>query len=370
MQNNRKIRLGVLFGGQSCEHEVSVVSARCVYQALDLNKYDITLIGIAKSGEWVMADDPKLNFERKLVLPEGQVPVMLDPRETGAVVPRHIGEDGGGALATLDVIFPILHGPYGEDGTVQGLLELSGIAYVGSGVTGSAVGMDKAVAKSVYHAEGIPQAKYEVFRRNEWVEDSDAVVQKIESSLPYPLFTKPANLGSSVGITKVKASESLVPAIEMAFDFDMKIVVEQSLENCHEVEVSVLGNNDPVTSVVGEIIPGGEFYDYEDKYVNDDYRTVIPVDLPDSVVQTVQNYAIQAFTAIDASGLARADFFVSKNSHQVYINELNTMPGFTPISMYPQLWEASGLSYVQLLDRLIELAIERYEDRKSRKIVL
>ena len=370
MYMDRKIRVGLLYGGRSCEHEVSVTSARCVYQALDPEKYEVSLLGISKSGEWVLADDSVPVLDAKVVEPEGQLSVMLDYHVSGRIVPRSVKQEVSNSLATLDVVFPILHGPFGEDGTVQGLLELAGLAFVGSGVTGSAVGMDKAVAKAVFTAEKIPQSKYLVLRKSRWESSHDAVIEELEANLNYPLFVKPANLGSSVGISKAKETKELVAAIDLAANFDLKIVVEEGFENCHEVEVSVLGNEQPEASVVGEIIPGGDFYDYRDKYIDDLYRLVIPADLPESVSRTIQELAIRAFLAIDCAGLARVDFFVGRDDHKVYISEINTMPGFTPISMYPKLWEAGGLSYAELLDRLIELALQRREQQNQKQTVL
>lgn len=361
MHANRKIRLGLLFGGRSCEHEVSVRSAHCIYRALDLDKYEVSLIGIAKSGEWVLSDDGKSFLDLKVVGLSGQSLVMLDCHKSGRLLVHPDVGNASDSFTSLDVIFPVLHGPYGEDGTVQGLFELANIAYVGSGVTGSSVSMDKAVAKSVFAAEGIPQAEYEVVRANSWQTRREEVVAEIEARLSYPLFVKPANLGSSVGISKASNTAELESAMDLAARFDLKLLVEEGFQNCHEIEVSVLGNDEPEVSVVGEIIPGGEFYDYNDKYIDGLSRMEIPAKLPVAVGWTVQEYAMRAFTAVDAAGLARVDFFVNRHDHDVYINEINTLPGFTPISMYPKLWEASGLNYASLLDRLIELAIERRE---------
>ena len=370
MTVDRKIRLGLLYGGRSCEHEVSVTSARCIYQALDSEKYEISLLGISKSGEWVLSDESMPVLDSKVVEPEGQTSIMLDYHNSGSILPRSTGQNVSHSIASLDVIFPILHGPFGEDGTVQGLFELADIAYVGSGVTGSAVGMDKAVTKAVFTAEGIPQANYQVVRKSRWETEREDLVREIESGLSYPLFVKPANLGSSVGISKSTTTAELKSAMDLAVKFDLKVIVEEGFENCHEIEVSVLGNEEPEASVVGEIIPGGDFYDYKDKYVDNLSRVEIPANLPEAVCRVIQDHAKRVFTAIDAAGLARVDFFVSRENHNVYINEINTLPGFTPISMYPKLWEASGLGYSQLLDRLIELALERHEQRGQRQITL
>ncbi len=370
MDGNGKIHLGLLYGGRSCEHEVSVISARCIHQALDPEKYAISLIGIAKSGEWLLMDDSTTALECKEVVSAGQRSVSLDHTSTGQIRLRDGLHGDLQSILKLDVIFPVLHGPFGEDGTIQGLLELAGIAYVGSGVTGSAVGMDKAVAKAVFSSAGIPQTAYRVFRKSSWESDPDAMIQAVEGSLHYPVFVKPVNLGSSVGISKAGNQDELKAAIDDAARFDLKIIVEQGLENCHEVEVSILGNDRPVASAVGEIIPGGEFYDYRDKYINNRSRAVIPAELPAEVVECIQKYAVQAFLGTDAAGLARVDFFVERKTFDVYINEINTMPGFTPISMYPQLWAADGIDYSDLLDRLIQLALERRDRLNQKRLVL
>ncbi len=365
-----KLRIALLFGGQSCEHEVSVTSARCIYEALDSNRFDVTLIGITKLGSWFWITDPKPIFESKEVTPDGHRPVMLDYRKRGTVLALNEKNNSFESLNLIDVIFPILHGPYGEDGTIQGLLELSRTPFIGSGVTGSAVAMNKAVAKFVCEAESIPQAKYLVINRSRWEAHQEEVFQEIESSLRYPLFIKPCSLGSSVGISKVHDSTNLKTCMDFAAKFDLALVVEEGFENCYEVEVSVIGNDDPSASVVGEIIPGAEFYDYEDKYVNNLTQFDIPVELPDRVVATIQNHAICAYKAMSVQGLARVDFFVDKESHQVYLNEINTMPGFTPISMYPKLWESSGIKYADLIDTLIQYALNRRQEQDRTQYVL
>ncbi len=370
MNNNGKVRVGLICGGKSCEHEVSVISARCIYEALDRDKYEISLLGISKAGDWVLFENGLPALEAGVVLPTDRMKVHLDHAGSGELSSISEPKTVSPKLPMLDVIFPVLHGPYGEDGTVQGLMELAGIAYIGSGVTGSAVGMDKAVAKAVCAAEGIPQTKYRVFRKYQWEANPNAVLQEIEHELAYPIFVKPANLGSSVGISKAKNLAELREAIDLAAQFDIKLIIEQGMENCYEIEVSVLGNDQPQASVVGEIVPGAEFYDYQDKYYNDLAEAIIPADLPPEVVSQIQKYAIEAFLAIDAAGLARVDFFVKRDNHQIYINEINTMPGFTPISMYPKLWAASGIAYSELLDRLIQLALERRDQVNQKKLVL
>ena len=358
MSKRKKIRLGIVYGGQSSEHEVSVISARCVCEALDYDKYEIQLIGISKEGQWLLAGNDRKHLAATAVDASELQPLSLDYIGSGSLQETNV--DAGGSL---DVVFPVLHGPYGEDGTIQGLLEMAGIPYVGSGMVGSGVGMDKAVAKMVYKAEGVPQSEYLVVYVSEWQADSNAILEKITGSLKFPIFVKPANMGSSVGVSKAKSVPELVTAMNLAARYDVKLVVEESFENCHEIEVSVLGNENPQASVVGEIIPGGEFYDYKDKYIDGKSQVEIPANIPSHASEQVRDYAVRVFRAIDAAGLARVDFFVSKDDHQVYINEINTIPGFTPISMYPKLWEASGIGYSELIDRLIELALERHAMR-------
>ena len=367
---DRKIRIILLFGGQSCEHEVSVTSASCIYDALDVKKFDVTLIGITKSGRWTWISDPQPIFDSKVVSEEGNQPVILDYRSRGKILVLDEKNNTYDSLPPHDVIFPILHGPYGEDGTVQGLLELSRTPFIGAGVTGSAVAMNKAVAQAVCAAESIPQAKYLVFNRSRWESDRETVVQEIENTLHYPLFIKPSSLGSSIGINKVRDSAQLKDAMDFASKFDLILIVEEGFENCYEVEVSVLGNDEPQASVVGELIPGAEFYDYDDKYINDVTEFEIPANLPDSVSEQIQIYAIRAYTAMKVYGLARVDFFVDKESHQVYLNEINTLPGFTPISMYPKLWMASGKSYADLIGDLIECAMQRRKQQDRTQYVL
>ena len=366
----QKIRIILLFGGQSCEHEVSVTSAGCIYDALDSSRFDVTLIGIAKTGCWVWVTNPQPIFDSKVVSEQGNQPVILDYRRRGKILVLDELNKTYDLLPECDVIFPILHGPYGEDGTVQGLLELSRIPFIGAGVTGSAVAMNKAVAQAVCAAESIPQAKYLVFNRSRWESDQVTVVQEIENSLHYPLFIKPSSLGSSVGISKVRDAAQLKDAMNFAAKFDLILIVEEGFENCYEVEVSVIGNDEPQASLVGEIIPGAEFYDYDDKYINDVTEFEIPADLPDAVSEQIQNYAIRAFTAMKVYGLARVDFFVDKETHQIYLNEINTMPGFTPISMYPKLWMASGTSYSDLIGELIEHAKQRRKEQDRTQYVL
>ncbi len=334
------------------------MSAGNIYAALDATRYQVTLIGITKEGQWLLDPDAKA-IGSSAIESKGLIPVALSHDGRNTLVAQNYSEQSVQQLGKLDLIFPVLHGPFGEDGTVQGLLELAGVAYVGSGVAGSAVGMDKAVANSVFKSEGIPQAPFQVCRAGEWEANPEAILKALTSELRYPVFVKPANLGSSVGICKASDEESLRDAIDVALRHDIKLVVEQGIEDCHEIEVAVLGNEQPKASQAGEIVPGGEFYDYHDKYHNGLARTIIPAPISESATAKVRDYAVRAFKAIDAAGLARVDFFVGRASDDVYINEINTMPGFTDISMYPKLWEASGIGYAELIDRLVELALER-----------
>lgn len=355
-----KRRVALVFGGRSAEHEVSVISARSVLAALDPDRYEVLLIGIDKQGGW----------HRLPALPPtsaaGRLPSVAGGAGSAVALSRP-GEraivDEAGRREDIDVVLPILHGPFGEDGTIQGMLELAGVPYAGSGVLGSAVGMDKAVQKVLFAQAGLPVTPHEVVYEREWEEDHQAVEARA-LALGLPLFVKPATLGSSVGVTKVKHLDELPAAVEEALSYARKALVERSVEGAREIECAVLGNDDPVASVPGEVIPGAEFYDYWAKYVNEGSRLEIPARLPPEVTEEVQRAAIAAFRAIDAAGMARVDFFY-REPDEILVNEINTIPGFTHISMYPKLWEASGLSYAELVDRLIELAIERY--RKERK---
>lgn len=358
-----KIRVGVIFGGRSGEHEVSLMSAKSVISALDPHKYDIIPLAIDKNGKWLLPNEAVKMLDAAVapmlatdipVAEGGQFPLVPDP---------------GAKTAYLDVIFPVLHGPHGEDGTVQGLLELANIAYVGAGVLGSAVSMDKAMMKSVFSQAGLPVLKWETVIRRHWEQNPDPAIDAIEAKIGYPCFIKPANLGSSVGISKACSREQLVEAVNLACEFDRRVIVEQGLIKPREIECSVLGNDDPIVSVPGEIVPGNEFYDYEAKYLNDSSQLIIPADVTPEQRRLLEDYSIRAFRAVDCAGMARVDFFITEDQ-QVVINEINTIPGFTRISMYPKLWEASGISYRELLDRLIELALERHEDRKRRRISL
>ena len=354
-----RIRVGVLFGGRSAEHEVSVTSARSVLESIDRDKYEVTMIGIDREGRWLAAGDATALLAAGEVGGEDLKPVALDYPGGELVM-----QNGTAGSRPVDVIFPILHGPYGEDGTVQGLMDLAGVAYVGSGVLGSAVGMDKDMMKRVFQAEGFDQVEFAAVLRSRWREEPEAVRTELEERLGYPMFVKPANLGSSVGISKARDPGELAAGLDEAARYDRKLVVEAEAADCREVEVSVLGYEDPEVSVAGEIVPGNEFYDYRAKYLEDNSELIIPARIRPQTQERVRELGRRAFLAVEAAGLARVDFFVSRGEQErVYLNEINTMPGFTPISMYPKLWEASGVSYPELIDRLIQLALERHRDR-------
>lgn len=354
-----KLRVVVLFGGRSGEHEVSLQSAASVIAALDKKKYEVIPVGITKEGSWLAGVEPGQLAEKGQQ--EG-VPVALlaDPTRKSLI---RLGQGFGERyLQEIDVVFPVLHGTYGEDGTIQGLLELAGIPYVGAGVLASSLGMDKALMKTVFARAGLPQARFWPCLRKDWEKNREAVIAEIEKRFAYPCFVKPANLGSSVGVSKAHDREELVEALELAAKYDRKMIVEEFID-AREVEVSVLGNDEPVASVPGEIIPLREFYDYEAKYVDGNSELVVPAQLPRDVVSVLQDFAVRAFKAVDCAGMARVDFFLTRPEGRVLVNEINTIPGFTRFSMYPRLWEVSGLSYPQLLDRLIELARERHREK-------
>jgi D-alanine-D-alanine ligase len=356
-----KLHVAVLFGGRSGEHEVSLMSARSVLSVLDPAKYDVTQIGITHEGKWLTGKDVLGSFEAHKT--DDLLPVVIfpDPSEKGLYVLE--GFSGLKRWANVDVYFPVLHGTFGEDGTMQGLFELADVAYVGAGVVGSSVGMDKGVFIDVMVANQIPVVDTMVVLRTEIQNNMTAVIQNTEKIGGYPLFTKPANLGSSVGVTKCSNRSDLQEGLMEAALFDRRVLVQKGIRNAREIEVSVLGNDDPVASVPGEILPSREFYSYESKYVDGTSGLVIPAELPAGVAEKICDYAVRAYKAIDCAGMARVDFFVEKDTDQVYLNELNTIPGFTRISMYPKLWEASGLSYGKLVDRLIELALQRKAER-------
>jgi len=367
-----KIRIGVLFGGQSGEHEVSLVSASAVMDALDRTKYEIVPIGITKQGRWVAGDnalpalaalaDPKLlPASAELKMQNAELNNISEQSEKQKTALAMIDSQFSilNSQFSIDVVFPVLHGPMGEDGTVQGLLELAGVTYVGCGVLASAVGLDKAMMKAAFSAAGLPQVPLLLIRRAEWHADRARQIGRIEEQLHYPVFVKPANMGSSVGITRATDRAMLARGLDEAARYDRRLVVEQGID-AREIEVSVLGNDEPQASVAGEIVPSNEWYDYEAKYLGGESKILIPAPIPDALAEQVRRMAIQAFTAIDGAGLARVDFLLDRKSEALYLNEANTMPGFTPVSMYAKMWAASGLAYGALLDRLIELAIERH----------
>ena len=368
----KKLRIGLVFGGRSGEHDVSLASARSVMTNLDTNKYEVVPIGITRTGTWLLGTEPaRLQAANENVSQEGAegatttaVTLTGDP-SLRRLIPLQGNEplqDNG----ALDVIFPVLHGTYGEDGTLQGLLEMANVPYVGCGVLGAALGMDKEKMKMIFKTLNLPGVDYLVYRRNEWERSPETILDAIERELGYPTFVKPVNLGSSVGINKAHNRVELAHAIQVAAEYDRKIIIEHGI-NCRELECAVLGNDEPLASVVGEIQASNEFYDYNAKYLDNKSQCIIPAAIPQTTAEEIRRQAVQAFLALDLSGLARVDFFLEKETGQVYINEVNTLPGFTEISMYPKLWEASGLPYAELLDRLIELALERHADRQRNR---
>ncbi len=394
----KKLRVGILFGGRSGEHEISLLSAASVFKAIDKSKYEVVPIGITKEGRWVTAGDA-------VNLLHGQAgkkarPSQLragDPQATSSAAVLSAGESvvfppepQKGRSASLapfqadassltrrasdrainvDIIFPVLHGTFGEDGTIQGLLELADIPYVGAGVLGSAAGMDKDIMKSLFQAAGLPIVKHVTVLRGQWESDAREVRKQVEARLKYPVFVKPANLGSSVGISKAHNRKELAPAIKEAAKYDRKIVIEQGVggkkNKAREIECAVLGNDQPEASVAGEIVPGKEFYDYTAKYLDEGSELIIPAELSKSEMKTFRKLAVAAFRAVDCSGLARVDFLMDPKSRKIYLNEINTMPGFTSISMYPKLWAATGVDYSTLIKRLIALGLDRYADKKK-----
>ena len=410
----KKTRVGILFGGRSGEHEVSLLSAASVLNAIDRSKYEVIPVGITKQGQWVTAahaerllagEKAEAGAEKHLragdpeatpgaaVLRKGESvivpPVPQSARQSGSqpgsehtatLVPferdaRSLTQTSPEAVLNLDVVFPVLHGTFGEDGTIQGLFELAGIAYVGSGVLGSSAGMDKDAMKRLFASVKLPMTKHVTFLRGEWEKSPRKVVARIEAALRYPLFVKPANLGSSVGISKAHERRELGPAIDLAAQFDRKIVVEQGVGGARgkprELEVAVLGNDNPEASVVGEVVPGKEFYDYEAKYLSEGSDLIVPAKLTKEQTKQVREMAVSAFQVCDCSGLARVDFLMEPGkSGRIYVNEINTLPGFTSISMYPRLWAASGVPYPKLIDRLLQLALERRADKDRNRYSL
>src|SRR5579883_231822 len=357
MSAENRIRVGLLFGGRSVEHEVSIASASSILQALDPEKYEAVPVGIDKQGRWWYCAQPATLAE---VFQRGRRVFLLP--EPGSPGLRALDADGHPIVAAVDVFFPVLHGTFGEDGTVQGLLELAGIPYVGAGVLGSAVGMDKDVMKRLFRDAGLPVAPWILVLRREWETKSSRVRRCIGKEIGYPAFVKPANLGSSVGISKVHRAGELDLAMNRAAKYDRKILVEKGID-AREIECAVLGNDQPEASVPGEIIPANEFYDYDAKYISEGSRLIIPARLSARQTREARELAIRAFKAIDCSGMARVDFLLDRKTGKLFVNEINTIPGFTSISMYPKLWEASGLPYPKLIDRLIELALQRHREK-------
>src|SRR6266568_2649200 len=370
-EGKKKLRIGLFFGGRSGEHEVSLASAKSVMENLDKDKFEVVPIGITKEGSWLLGVDPvRLLAAEQDVTPDANLEQTTAVTLTGdPTLRRLIPVQGGeplGSGGSIDVLFPVMHGTYGEDGSLQGLMDMANVPYVGCGVLGSALGMDKEKMKMVFQSVGLPIVDYVVYRRNEWERSPETIMDAIEQRFGYPCFVKPVNLGSSVGVSKAHSREELEHAINVAAEYDRKIIIERAID-CREVECAVLGNDEPIASVVGEVISSNEFYDYRAKYIDNKSQTIIPANIPQATAEEVRRQSVQAFLALDLSGLARVDFFIEKESGQVYINEVNTLPGFTTISMYPKLWEASGLPYAQLLDRLIELAIERHQDKQRNR---
>src|SRR5580704_5124089 len=399
----KKLRVGILFGGRSGEHEISLLSAASVFNAIDKDKYEVVPIGITKEGRWVTAADAERLLHGKVedhkhlragdpeatpgaaVLAKGEsVVVPPEPQRHGSITPFETDKSShaltrraADRAIDVDVIFPVLHGTFGEDGTIQGLLELADMPYVGAGVLGSAAGMDKDIMKALFRAAGLPIVKHVTLLRSQWQTNAKKVQKFVESKLKYPVFVKPANLGSSVGISKAHDRKELGPAIEEAARFDRKIVIEQGVggrkQKAREIECSVLGNDKAEASVPGEIVPVKEFYDYNAKYLDEGSELIIPAKLTKAETKRVQELAVLSFKAVDCSGLARVDFLMEPGSskesggksRKIYLNEINTMPGFTAISMYPKLWAASGLDCPDLIDRLIQLGLERHADKKK-----
>ncbi len=358
--HSRKLRVGVLFGGRSGEHEVSLASAASIIRGLDPQKYEAVPIGITKEGHWLIGAGAQKMLPE--VLRTGQRVLMsADPTES-ALMPL----DGSPQGQKLDVVFPVIHGTFGEDGTMQGLLELAGLPFVGAGVLGSAIGMDKDVAKKLMQVAKIPVVPWIAVQRAEWERQPKEIRRAIEKKFKYPVFVKPATLGSSVGMTKVHSRAELGPALDLAAEFAMKIMVERTV-SAREIEVSVLGNHNPRASIPGEIVPHREFYDYAAKYLEEGTKLLIPAKLKKAEVKKVQSMAVTAFRALELSGMARVDFFIEKRGGKIFLNEVNTIPGFTSISMYPKLWEANGIPFRELVSKLIDLALEQHQEKARTK---
>ena len=384
----RRLRIGVIYGGRSGEHEVSLASAAAIFANLDRARYDPVPIRISRDGRWSVADHPpavesaaqtieQARTARPHAVPDGREvhpiarpgdeTLMVIGRGTGPPAPGNEGEQTLAGTLNLDAVFPIVHGPYGEDGTLQGLLELADIPYVGAGVVGSATGMDKAVMKALFAAAGLPTVKHATVLRRAWRTGRARLIVDLTGRLRFPLFVKPANLGSSVGISRATDDASLSAGIDLAAEFDRKIIVEEGVAPCREIECAVIGNDHPEASVPGEIVPSGAFYDYAAKYLDDRSRTIVPAKLAPHETETVRRLAIEAFRAIDCAGMARVDFLLD-HTGRVFVNEINTHPGFTTISMFAKLWAGAGVSYPALLDRLIALALERHADKRESRV--
>lgn len=368
MMDNGKLRVGVIFGGRSGEHEISLLSARSILSAIDSQKYTVTPIGITNEGIWLVGEkllDALENGSTEHLTP---VTLLPDPSRRGLYIIRSTQDSEIlEYFADFDVFIPILHGTFGEDGTIQGLFEMAGVAYVGAGVLGSSVGMDKGIFKDIMRANGIPVVESAIVLRRELNQISTGLYRRLERISPYPLFTKPVNMGSSVGVTKCQNRSDLYEGLMEASRFDRRILVEKGL-NAREIEISVLGNDDPIASVPGEIRPAADFYSYEAKYYNDDSELFIPADISPELAEQMRKTAVKAYKAVDCAGMARADFMIDKDSGEFFLNEINTIPGFTQISMYPKLWDASGLPYSKLIDELIQLALERRIDREKTEL--
>jgi len=357
------MRVAVLFGGRSSEHEVSLMSARSVLASLDPERYEVHQIGISRDGRWLFGENALDDFESGNT--DNLTPVFLFPDPTLMGLYALHSDNASEVIESIskfDVFFPVIHGTFGEDGTLQGLFEMAGVAYVGAGVLGSSVGMDKGVFKDIMRANHIPVVEAEIVLRRDITKNSEELISRLEMIAPYPLFIKPANMGSSVGVTKCRSKSDLYEGLMEAARFDRRILVEKGI-NAREIEISVLGNDEPIASIVGEIFPAADFYTYEAKYHDNRSELSIPADIPQNVADQMRVVAVKAYKAIDCSGMARVDFMIDKDTGTFYLNEVNTIPGFTQISMYPKLWEASGLSYPKLIDKLIELALERKSDR-------
>ena len=379
----KKLRIGILYGGRSSEHEVSLASAAAIFANLDTARYDAIPLYIERSGRWTLENHPPTTESTTDVIKQTRTKkhshktpqrktlyIFPNPGDGTMLLFKHSpdSEHGDQVQITalgLDVIFPVLHGPYGEDGTIQGLLELANIPYVGAGVMASAVGMDKTITKVVSQASGLPVTNYTVVRKQQWTDEPSQVLEQIVEQFDFPIFVKPAQLGSSVGVSRVTDQEHLDAAIELAGKFDRKILIEAAVQNAREIECAVLGNNEPEASVLGEVIPEGDFYDYESKYIATNSQLKIPAPLSSTQTQEIRSIALAAFRAIDVAGMARIDFLLDDKTGKIYLNEINTLPGFTTISMYAKLWEATGLDYPTLLDRLVQLGLEKHSEKQS-----